>query len=172
MNFLKIIIISLLFLLFTAACNVSEGEIRNTGILADRDKVSSIRQELEDRENSLLASDGDVFWTPSGTLWHLTYECGYLSNSKTVYHGSVEEAKLEGKTKACERCGKNTSESVYEQLKNNAVMPGDVFFTKEGEKWHTNLNCTVILGVDDIYHASEEVARSLGKNSACTECDD
>ncbi len=172
MNCLKIIIICLLLSLFTVACNANDAGVRNTGILADKDKVSSIRQELEDKENSLLASDGDVFWTPSGTLWHHTYECGYLSNSKTVYHGSVEEAKLEGKEKLCERCGKSTIESVYDELKDNVVMPSDVFFTKEGTQWHKNINCTVILGADSIYHASEEVAKSLGKLSACTECED
>lgn len=98
------IILLCLALCLLASCSENATNTRNTGILANDEVVSSIKQEIEDRENSLLAADGDVFWTPSGTSWHENYKCSYLTNSKTIYHGTVDEAKLEGKTKPCSRC--------------------------------------------------------------------
>ena len=98
------VILLCLALCLLASCSENVTDARNTGILANDEVVSSIKQEIEDRENSLLAADGDVFWTPSGTSWHESYKCSYLTNSKTIYHGTVDEAKLEGKTKPCSRC--------------------------------------------------------------------
>ena len=100
----KILALCIILACFFASCSNAVDGTRNTGILADEGAVSSIKQEIEDRENSLLAAEGDVFWTASGTSWHESYKCSYLSNSKTIYHGTVEEAKLEGKSKPCSRC--------------------------------------------------------------------
>ena len=104
MKIVKILAFGFVVVCYLVSCSNNINSTRNTGILANDEVVSSIKQEIEDRENSLLAVDGDVFWTPSGTNWHESYKCSYLSNSKTIYHGTVEEAKLEGKEKACERC--------------------------------------------------------------------
>ena len=104
MKIVKILAFGLVAFGFLVSCSNNVDSTRNTGILANDEVVSSIKQEIEDRENSLLAVDGDVFWTPSGTNWHESYKCSYLTNSKTIYHGTVEEAKLEGKEKVCERC--------------------------------------------------------------------
>lgn len=144
----------------------------NNGILANEDVVSSIRQELQDKENSLLANPDDVFWTASGTLWHSTYNCSYLSRSKTIYHGSLEDAKLQGKTGACERCGAggNSIEDIYAQIENNSVAAGDVFFTKDGILWHTSDQCEKLLNADKIYHSNRALALALGKSAACEKC--
>ncbi|MBO5716109.1 MAG: hypothetical protein J6S23_06960 [Clostridia bacterium] len=106
MKIIKIIALCLIVVCFFASCSNNSDKIRNTGILANDEAISSIKQEIEDKENSYLAAEGDVFWTSSGTNWHQSYKCSYLSNSKTIYHGTIEEAKLEGKVKACERCSK------------------------------------------------------------------
>ena len=141
------------------------------GVRADEEVVASIRQEIADKENSLLANENDVFWTESGKLWHSTHECTYLANSKTILHGTIEEARLDGKEKACERCSKSNYDSVYASLENNEYKQGDVFFTKDGSVWHTNINCSVIIGAQKIYFADEETAKHLGKVCACEECE-
>ena len=153
------------------ACTPEDNDDRYTGILANEGIVSSIRQEMIDKENSLLANDGDVFWTESGKLWHKTPDCSYLANSKTVLHGTVEEAKFEGKEKPCSRCASEPNDSIYDSLKNNEYKIGDVFFTKEGDVWHKNINCSLIAGAEGIYYADEETAKYLGKSTACKECE-
>ena len=170
MKKVKIIVLYLLVLCFLASCSQSINSGRNTGILADDEAVSSIRQEIADKENSLLAAEGDVFWTPSGSLWHATYECGYLKNSKTIYHGTVEEAKREGKQSACERCSKSGVDGIYEQLDGNEIKSGDVFFTKDGEAWHCDINCEALIGAEKIYYGSEQTAKTLGKSDSCEKC--
>ena len=152
------------------ACSDKDEQGKNSGILADSDVIASIKQEIADKENSLLAAEGDVFWTPSGSLWHATYECGYLKNSRTIYHGTVEEAKREGKQSACERCSKSGVDGIYEQLDGNEIKSGDVFFTKDGEAWHCDINCEALIGAEKIYYGSEQTAKTLGKSDSCEKC--
>ena len=170
MKFTNLVILMLSICLFLPACN-SETDGRYTGILANEDVVSSIRQDIADKENSLLANKDHVFWSESGTLWHKNPKCSYLANSETVLHGTEEEAKLEGKVKGCSRCSFATLDSYYDSLGKNEYKTGDVFFTRSGEKWHTDINCSEIVGAEKIYFADEETARLLGKNAACTECE-
>ena len=118
MNCLKIIVCFILIAFTLIGCDALNKSDRNEGILANEDTISSIKKELEDKENSDIAQDGDVFWTPSSSLWHASEECSYLSNSKTVYHGSVEQAKMDGKERACSRCSASVDD-VYEKLKQN-----------------------------------------------------
>jgi hypothetical protein len=103
MKNIKIIFLCILAIILVS-CSNKVTDTRNTGVLANDDVVSSVKQEIDDKENSLLAAEGDVFWTKSGTSWHESYTCSYLSNSKAIYHGTIHEAKLEGKIKPCSRC--------------------------------------------------------------------
>ena len=170
MKLINLLMLCVVLSSFFTSCN-QQIEEKYTGILANDEVISSIKQEIADKENSLLANDGDVFWTESGKLWHKSLECSYLANSKNILHGSVEEAKFSGKEKACSRCFAEPYDSIYESLENNEYKQGDVFFTKEGDTWHTNINCRVIAGAEKIYFASEETAKHLGKKFACEECD-
>ena len=70
MKFVRLFIMVLIISLLLPACSTQKGEDRYTGILADEDIVSSIKQEIADKENSLLANENDVFWSESGKLWH------------------------------------------------------------------------------------------------------
>ena len=170
-SFAAFTLILILFLLLVA-CEKNGDENPNNGILANEEVVSSIRQELANKENSLLANPGDVFWTASGTLWHSTYTCSYLRNSKTVYHGTLEEARLEGKLSSCERCGAGdgSTDSIYDQIENNEISSGDVFFTKSESLWHTTEQCEVLLTAEKIYHANRALATVLGKTESCEQC--
>lgn len=171
MKFINLAMLCLMLCFILPSCISKNEDARYTGMRADENVVSSIRQNIENKENSLLASDGDVFWTESGKLWHGSYKCSYLANSKTILHGTIEEAKLAGKEKACERCSSGDTEDIYQKLENREYQAGDVFFTKYGNVWHTNINCKVIVGAQKIYFADIATAKSLGKSSACTECE-
>lgn len=162
----------LISFLFLFSCDKNGDKNLNNGILANKEVVSSIRQELEDKENALLANPGDVFWTASGSLWHSTYTCSYLSRSNTIYHGTIEAAKLEGKTKSCDRCGAGNGnlETIYEQIENNQLVAGDVFFVKDKNTWHSTDQCEELLNSDKIYHANRALAIALGKTESCEKC--
>ena len=170
MKYTKLMVLCFALALILISCDSPTKQSRNTGILANNKVVSSIKQEMADKENLLLANKDDVFWTPSGSIWHASYECSYLANSKVIYHGTVEEAKLDGKGRACERCADEDNNAFYEKLAQNEVKDGDVFFTKYGDTWHTDMNCENILGAQKIYFASLEVAKSLGKVHSCEKC--
>ncbi len=172
MKYIRLLVIFFIVSLLLPSCNSIIDDSRYTGVLADDEIVASIKQEMEDKENSDMAKDGEVFWTKSGKLWHGSIDCSYLANSKTVLHGTIEEAKLAGKEKACDRCSTGVTDSFYESLENNEIKPGDVFFVKDGNVWHTNINCSEILGAQKIYYADKETAKMLGKSSACTKCED
>ena len=45
------------------------------------------------------------YYTPGGTVWHFDAACPSLSHSENVREGTVAEAKLDGKSRACSRCG-------------------------------------------------------------------
>ena len=49
--------------------------------------------------------DSDVvYWTESGTVYHLTKECSSLRHSENILQGSVDEALLAKKERACKSC--------------------------------------------------------------------
>ena len=170
MKRLKIVFLCVCVALSLASCVTKTEDGRYTGILANDEVVSSVKQEIIDMENSSLANEGDVFWTPSGSIWHGSVDCSYLTNSKTIYHGSVEQAKLEGKERPCDRCAKTDIDRIYENLEKNELRIGDVFFTKDGYFYHIDINCEEILGADKIYYADVETAELLGKETACDKC--
>lgn len=170
MKSIKIVLLCFIMISVLPSCSSNVSQTRNSGILANDEAVSSVKQELEDMKNSILANDGNVFWTPSGTIWHGSLDCSYLANSKTIYHGTVEEAKLEGKERACEKCAKTNVDRIYESLEKNEIHSGDVFFTRNGESYHQNINCEEILGADKIYYSDIETAENLGKSDSCDKC--
>lgn len=56
-------------------------------------------------ETEILESN-KVYWTKSGTVWHLYSDCSHIKNSSDVIYGSVEEAISSGKIKLCSNCEK------------------------------------------------------------------
>ena len=171
MNILKILICCMLAANIFTSCASNQTENRSDGVLVDRNVLSSIIKDIEDKENSYLAEDGNVFWTASGQIWHASHECSYLANSKEILHGTVDEALLAGKERACTRCFTTDEDKAYAELEGKDIENGDVFFSREGNKWHTNINCSKLIGVEKIYNSSVEKALELGKTGACEECE-
>ena len=46
----------------------------------------------------------NVYWVPKGTVYHSTSSCSYLDRSQRIYHGTVSEARMNGKSRGCSRC--------------------------------------------------------------------
>ena len=164
---IKILACLVLMCILLFSCS-QDNEPKNTGIKVDKEVFESIRQSIADKQDPILANDGDVFWTPSGTLWHLYYDCSYVVNSNTVLHGTLEEAKTAGKVKECERCSKNRSE-IYPQT--DEIKEGDVFWTRSGNLWHTEQDCRYISNSNEVLHGSVEEAKNAGKTGICSSCD-
>lgn len=170
MNISKILIFCMLLALTLTSCSGGTKIEKDLGILVTDEVLSSIVKDMQDKGDSSLADDGDVFWTPSGKIWHKSSECSYLSSSKEIYHGSIEEAMLEGKERQCTKCFADETDKLYAELVGNPISANDVFFTRDGECWHTDINCSVISGALEVYNASVARAKELGKTVACEEC--
>lgn len=171
MKTINLLICLILAVLIFSSCTSNADENRQNSVLVDRDVLSSIIQDIEDKENSYLADDGNVFWTDSGKIWHATYECSYLANSNEILHGTIEQAMLEGKERACTRCFTTEEDKAYAELEGKVIEKDDVFFLREGNEWHSDINCPKLIGAEKIYNASLEKARELGKTGACDECE-
>ncbi|MCL1796076.1 MAG: hypothetical protein FWG37_04200 [Clostridia bacterium] len=51
-----------------------------------------------------LVGDGQVYWTRFGRKYHIHDDCSSLSNSSTLYQGSVEEAFEASRVELCKFC--------------------------------------------------------------------
>ena len=162
---LKIILCITLPLLVLVSC-ADDGKPRNTGIQANEELLEQIRQELEDKKQPILADEGDVFWTPSGSIWHTSSLCSSLQRSETILHGSIDEARTAGMEKECSRC----ADIAKLPDPNAPIQHGDVFWTENGSKWHSSQKCYHLEDADIVYHGTVEQAQELGKTGACSVC--
>ena len=55
--------------------------------------------------NSQTGTGQLVYWTPGGSVWHVTDKCSSLSRSKEIVSGSIASAQAAGKDRVCKRCG-------------------------------------------------------------------
>ena len=62
-------------------------------------------QQIQGMTGEAPLSEDTVFWTVSGSVWHVTAECSALAKSKSVSSGTEEQAKQAGKSRVCKRCG-------------------------------------------------------------------
>ena len=53
---------------------------------------------------TVMTEPSVVYWTESGTVYHLRETCSSLTKSKKILHGSIEEALLAEKERVCKRC--------------------------------------------------------------------
>ena len=62
---------------------------------------SSKTSSSVDRE---IHSGGAYYWTPNGKSYHSTPNCRSLARSRTIYSGTLSDAKQSGKTDPCNNC--------------------------------------------------------------------
>lgn len=53
-----------------------------------------------------------VYWTKSGTVYHLDSECGHLNHSEELFYGDVDQAIEANKTRVCKDCEKKFAEQT------------------------------------------------------------
>lgn len=61
-------------------------------------------ENLENEDKGDVDNGKTVYWTKSGTVWHIYSDCGSLKNAIEVFSGSVDEAREKGKEKLCSKC--------------------------------------------------------------------
>lgn len=63
----------------------------------------------KNEEDTPLFAEADAartcYYTAGGSVWHYDSACASLVHSENVRSGTVEQAMLDGKTRACARCG-------------------------------------------------------------------
>ena len=93
----------------------TESDGTNSDDTPVQESTTSVEGETDSVDNSAESSNENgnkdeisnkVYWTKSGSVWHTTSECRYLSKSTNILSGSIDEAKEAGKAKACSGCGK------------------------------------------------------------------
>lgn len=60
---------------------------------------------LEPSAEVTTASEATVYWTPGGSVWHISRSCSALKNSSEVLSGTQDEALAAGKERVCKKCG-------------------------------------------------------------------
>lgn len=68
-----------------------------------------LTESVQNNENTQAESENTeksetVFWSKSGSVWHLYSDCGYLKNSNEIFSGTVSEAISNGAKKVCSSC--------------------------------------------------------------------
>lgn len=71
---------------------------------AESSSEESYSGQTSSGNESNSSAYGTVYWTPNGEKYHKSSDCPTLSRSKTIYSGSVDEAKANGKSEACKVC--------------------------------------------------------------------
>jgi hypothetical protein len=84
---------------------LSEAEI---GVLLERGaerETSAVKDALVAfREGASAPTEESVFWTKSGSVFHMDPLCRHLAKAKEIYYGTEEDAVHEGKERACTAC--------------------------------------------------------------------
>ncbi len=60
----------------------------------------------EEQQAAMTEIEGDVFWAPSGKVYHMDEDCQAFTNSEELTVGTVEEAIAAGRTRLCSFCAK------------------------------------------------------------------
>ena len=65
---------------------------------------SSEQTEASDQESTEAVIPDIVYWTENGTVYHMDKQCNTLRHSEHILQGSIEEALLAKKERACKSC--------------------------------------------------------------------
>ena len=85
------------------------------GTGADFNPVSA--ESLEEMQaNAIELGDGTVYWTASGSVYHLNKDCGHIINSTEIYSGTAAGAMEAGKTRPCKSCAQKSGDETLQAL--------------------------------------------------------
>lgn len=85
------------------------------GSSADFNPVSS--EDLQAMEqNAIELGDGTVYWTKSGTVYHLNPNCQAIINSSTIFSGDAAAAYEHGLTRPCKFCAKASGSDTLKKM--------------------------------------------------------
>ena len=70
----------------------------------DIDKSSEPSTESDVSDVGTLAGDETVYWTETGSVYHIRRECYHLSKAKHIIEGTAQEAVAQGKERLCKNC--------------------------------------------------------------------
>jgi hypothetical protein len=111
------LVIVMILMLFLSACEKERMPIE--GIRITPEVLESVSRSLtEESTLEILESQRDVtehisetttmpeivYWTESGSVYHLTDQCSTLRHSNNILHGSVKEAMAAQKERLCKLC--------------------------------------------------------------------
>lgn len=106
----------LLLLFLLCSCGKGEGDVWHNGRELTKDEIEALwerqNETSEMREDLIAFREGEtapnaesVFWSKSGSVFHLDALCHHLAKAVGVYYGSEEDAVTQGKERACTACG-------------------------------------------------------------------
>jgi hypothetical protein len=74
---------------------VGDYYVKSNGVMAKSEYTPDGVYVGEDGKNV-------VYWTPGGSVYHVSMNCATLKNSNTIIHGTISES---GKDSRCKICG-------------------------------------------------------------------
>ena len=84
---------------------LTDEELAAMLVRSTEEEVREVSYTLVPFDEAYTASDGQVFWTASGSVFHADAFCHHLSRAKEVYYGTAEDAASCKKERACTACG-------------------------------------------------------------------
>ena len=88
--------------------NVQSGAL-SQALGAGKSKLCSACAKAGEKDTLPTLTDEEsariCYYTAGGGVWHYDAACPSLAHSQSVLTGTVEQARTEGKTRACTRCG-------------------------------------------------------------------
>ena len=117
MRYLRVVLLCVLAAVFLASCDARAdgfytGEVLGSEALESiiasvgTDTPTTKGQEETRTPETEPPEDGVYYWTEKGNVWHTRRDCSYLSESKDVFEGSIDNAVEAGKERPCSRCVK------------------------------------------------------------------
>ncbi len=90
------------------------------GLSYDFNPVS--QEDLEAaNEAAFLESEGIVYWTPFGKVYHLDPDCRAIKNSENIFYGTPAEAFEAHRTRPCSFCATSVEEIKDEILESGGI---------------------------------------------------
>ena len=67
--------------------------------------TTTARETLEPDIFTTIPNGATVYWTNSGSVWHVSRGCSALKNSTDIISGTQSDAVAAGKSRVCKKCG-------------------------------------------------------------------